>query len=273
MTQMFSIGEFSKMSGMTIKSLRYYHEQRLLQPSFVDSGSGYRYYLESQLDTARVINRLRQLDFSIAEIRQILSHHQDDADIIAILESQRDAIQQRISRDRQIAQSIDQIILHEKEASQAMQESTFTIEEKQISTVLIASVRMQASYSECGKAFGQIGRRFGRVVCGKPMLLHHDTEYREQANFEACVPIKRGASTKDIQVKQLPGGHCLSLMHRGPYEDLGHAYQKLLKYIKSQGIEYDLPTREIYHKGPGMVFRGNPSKYLTEILFMISEET
>ena len=40
----FSIGEFSKITGLTVKTLRFYHEQGLLHPTHVDSETGYRYY-------------------------------------------------------------------------------------------------------------------------------------------------------------------------------------------------------------------------------------
>ena len=131
---------------------------------------------------------------------------------------------------------------------------------------------MTGKYSDCGQGFASIGRKFGRHVCGKPMLLHHDTEYHaDDANFEAAIPVKKGETTGDLCVRELPGGKCLSLMHLGPYEELSRSYEKLLTHAKSQGIEYSIPTREVYHKGPGMIFRGNPKKYLTEIQLMIVE--
>jgi DNA-binding transcriptional MerR regulator len=40
----FSIGEFSKITGLTVKTLRFYHEQQLLPPASIDDRSGYRYY-------------------------------------------------------------------------------------------------------------------------------------------------------------------------------------------------------------------------------------
>jgi effector-binding domain-containing protein len=54
-------------------------------------------------------------------------------------------------------------------------------------------------------------------------------------------------------------------MHQGPYETLGRSYEKILAYAHEKGYRIALPTREVYVKGPGMIFRGNPAKYLTEI--------
>lgn len=61
----------------------------------------------------------------------------------------------------------------------------------------------------------------------------------------------------------------VTLLHQGPYDDLGRSYQKILGYLKQKGVEAELPTREVYIKGPGMIFKGNPKKYLTEIQMLV----
>ena len=76
---MFAIGEFSKITGLTVKTLRFYHEQGILTPSAVDSGSGYRYYGTDKIETARVIAQLRDLEFSLQDIKEILHGYSDEA--------------------------------------------------------------------------------------------------------------------------------------------------------------------------------------------------
>ena len=80
---MFSIGEFSKVTGLTVKTLRFYHEQGVLLPSQVDPETGYRYYAESKIETARVIRQLRGLGFSLMEVSEMLGRYDDEADILA----------------------------------------------------------------------------------------------------------------------------------------------------------------------------------------------
>ena len=174
-----------------------------------------------------------------------------------------------MQNDRRIVRLLGDIITHEREAGKKMAEADYSVEEKDVEPLLVAGIRMKGKYSDCGIGFGKIGRKFGRVICGKAMLLCHDGEYREHADFEALMPIKRGTSTDDITVRTLPGGRCLSLMHLGPYEDLSRSYEKIMRYVKQHGAACTLPTREVYHKGPGMIFRGNPRKYLTEIQVML----
>ncbi|TWU42900.1 MerR family transcriptional regulator [Novipirellula artificiosorum] len=269
---MFSIGEFSKATGLTVKTLRFYHEQGILVPSHVDGDNGYRFYAEAKIDTARVIARLRELEFSIAEISEIVGNYDDDGTILAFLESRKTTIQDRMRADRQLVLRLEQIIHQEHEANATMSDSNFSVEKKTLDTVLVAGVRMKGKYCECGSGFATIGRKFGRHVCGKPMLLCYDTEYRaEDADFEAAMPIRKGESTESIKVHELPAGRCLSLMHLGPYERLSRSYEKILRHAKENGMELQCPSREVYHKGPGMIFRGNPKKYLTEIQFLLKD--
>ena len=62
---MLKIGEFSKLSMLTVKALRFYEKEGLLVPATVDRFTGYRFYETSQLEAAAVIKALRQLDFSV----------------------------------------------------------------------------------------------------------------------------------------------------------------------------------------------------------------
>jgi len=66
-------------------------------------------------------------------------------------------------------------------------------------------------------------------------------------------------------VRELPGGKCVALLHKGPYEELHGSYERIMKYVKEKGYSVAAPPREIYLKGPGMIFRGNPKNYITEI--------
>lgn len=270
---MWSIGEFSKITGLTVKTLRFYHEAGVLVPTHVDRDTGYRYYAEGKIETARIITQLRRLEFPLDQIAEILREYDDDGDILAYLKQRKLFVQKRMKEYREISSSLDQIITQEREARKTMSDANFEIEVKRLDSLLIAGVRMKGRYRDCGKAFSRIGRKFGRHICGKPFLLHFDTEYKEDdADFEVCMPIRKGTGTEEIAVRELPGGQCVSLMQKGPYDELSRSYAKIGTYIKEQGIEIEIPSREVYIKGPGMIFKGNPKKYLTEIQMLIKEK-
>ena len=65
---MYRISQFSKISGLTVKALRYYDQENILQPTFRNEDNQYRYYNEEDLKKSQLIKCLRSLDFSIMEI-------------------------------------------------------------------------------------------------------------------------------------------------------------------------------------------------------------
>jgi DNA-binding transcriptional MerR regulator len=67
-----SIGAFSRMTFLSVKALRHYHEIGLLEPASVDPGSGYRHYSVAQVPVAQVIRRLRDLGMPLADVRRIV---------------------------------------------------------------------------------------------------------------------------------------------------------------------------------------------------------
>jgi hypothetical protein len=73
-----------------------------------------------------------------------------------------------------------------------------------------------------------------------------------------------------FSVHTLPGGRCVSLIHKGPYEEIGRTWARVMAYVQEKGWTAALPYREVYLKGPGMIFKGNPRNYLTEIQVLVA---
>lgn len=74
---MLKIGDFSKLSRISIRMLRHYNEIGLLIPESIDDFTGYRYYSEAQLPVANRITALKDMGFSLGVISQILSQYND----------------------------------------------------------------------------------------------------------------------------------------------------------------------------------------------------
>ena len=68
MTVLLTIGEFSKMTYLSVKALRHYHDVGLLEPALVDPDTGYRRYASSQVGTAQAIRRFRDLEMPVEEV-------------------------------------------------------------------------------------------------------------------------------------------------------------------------------------------------------------
>ena len=91
---MLRIGEFSKLSHLTIKALRFYEKEGILEPASVDPGSGYRFYETSQLEKAAKIKSYKDLGLSIDEIKTVLSGH----DVKVLLQEKKQELEYRLSK-------------------------------------------------------------------------------------------------------------------------------------------------------------------------------
>lgn len=74
----FKIGEFSKLTQVSIRMLRYYDETGLLKPAQIDKFSGYRLYSTEQIPTLNKIVFLRDIGFNVAEIGVALNDWETD---------------------------------------------------------------------------------------------------------------------------------------------------------------------------------------------------
>jgi DNA-binding transcriptional MerR regulator/effector-binding domain-containing protein len=271
---LFSIGEFSQITGLSVKTLRFYDEKGLLLPASVDSITGYRYYNALSVERARIITRLRELQFPLEEIQRVLAECEDDTQLSAHFQQRLRAIQERIRTDRKTAKALEKVLRDEAAAASLAQAGRFRVEEKNLASIIVAGLRMTGRYEECGRGFKTLAGKMGRHIAGKPLCLYFDDEFREgDASFEPCFPVRREVASVDgITVRTLPAARCLTLIHQGPYPQLGRSYKTILGEFHRRGLTADLPSRETYHKGPGMIFKGNPKNYLTEIQIPIKVE-
>lgn len=260
----YRIGEFSLITRLSVKTLRFYHEKNILEPEKIDYETGYRIYTEQQLGRAESIRMLRDMDFSIKEIQDILSSMAEDEELEDVLVKKQSDLERKISRYREITGKINTIIRNNKRVEKMSINQDITI--KQLGEIEILSVRYKGSYDEFGKYIGPIYKEGGRWAVGAPMNLYHEIEYKENgADIESCIVVKEKVKTKTMESKTLPSQKVVSIIHKGPYENLGDSYKQVLDFIASEGLNAITPSREIYVKGPGMIFRGNPKKYITEI--------
>ena len=137
---------------------------------------------------------------------------------------------------------------------------------KTVEPQLMAGLRTRGKFEDCAQHFKRLGKKFGFKICGPAFMLYWDEEFKaDDADYEACMSIRKGEGDDEISVREFPGGRCVSLLHLGPYENLKQSYDRILCYCRDNEINISSPIREVYLKGPGMIFKGNPKKYRTEI--------
>ncbi|HWQ80535.1 MAG TPA: MerR family transcriptional regulator [Anaerovoracaceae bacterium] len=266
---MYKISDFSKITALTVKALRYYDDERILTPSVRDKDTGYRYYSEEDYQKARLIALLRSLEFSIAEIRDVLANCSDPSDLPCYLEEKKQMIESRIRKEKELIKKLNLYIKPKDREDIGMD---YKIEEKEIAPVLVAAIRYKGKYNDVGKYIGTLYKAVKGDAVGAPIQCYHDAEYMEDgADLELCLPTKTKVNHPDVTAKTLPAVKAICTTHVGSYEKLHSAYKALTDYANEHGLNIVTPSREIYVKGPGMVFRGNEDNYITEIIIPYEE--
>lgn len=268
---MLSIGELSRATALTVKTLRHYHDRGLLLPSRIDGSSGYRYYDSSAIERARIIKTLKELEFSLEEIRAILEHCTDDADTLEFIERQRDKITKRLAELKRVSVSLDQVIKREREAQMPTPHADLPTE-KTLPAQVIAGIRTRGRFDLCGGVYRQLGKAVGLNAKGKPGMLIYDDEFRENDHdFEPYFVLKKDKPAAGASVREIGETRALCMVHRGPYDNVSTTYGRLFEEIQKRGLRPLTPSREVYIKGPGMIFKGNPEKYVTELQIPVAE--
>jgi len=267
---MLSIGEFSRVTELTVKALRLYHEKGLLIPDQIDYDSKYRYYRGSAVEKALVIKRLKEMGFSLEEIKKILLECSDDKQMLDFVEEKLKAINRSIQQSLDTRQNLSLFLQRAKEETSGHwdhPDRPTDIKEEVIPGTHICSIRFKGKYHEVGQRFMILGKKCGRYAKGKPFSLYYDGDYKEDgADIEACVEVRKKINIEGIACRELKAGMAITLIHKGPYRELSRSYQKLFEYCRELQLKTLLPIREQYLKGPGIIFRGNPKKYVTKLL-------
>lgn len=263
---MYKIGEFSRIAGLTVKTLRYYDEENIIKPSYRNEENGYRYYSEDDFKKAQLVILLRELEFSIAEIKDAISNFQSPTDLSYFLEEKKKLVEEKMRKEKELIKKINLYINPERKEVNCM---NYKVEIKNIEEVLVASVRFRGKYNDVSK---YIGRLYGVVkgsASGSPFNCYYDDEYKEEADIELCIPISKMIKSNEAKVKKLPKIRAICVTHKGAYENLNMAYKAVFDYAKEHGLKCTTPSREIYEKGPGRIFKGNPDNYITHIIVPI----
>jgi DNA-binding transcriptional MerR regulator/effector-binding domain-containing protein len=265
---MLSIGEFSRVTRLTIKALRLYHEKGILVPDLIGESSSYRYYGPPAVERAGVVGRLKDMGFTLDEIKAVLDECRDDREIIARVEKKLAEIERSIKHQKAMKDRL-RLFLQSTEGSLPIYKPEIAVEK--LPDLLICSLRFKGRYADSGPRFGGLLRACGRKAKGRPLSLYYDGEYKEDdADIEIAVEVGEPVSVDGYACRTLPGGTAITLFHLGSYERLGRSYEKLYEAVRARGQAPLLPIREQYLKGPGLIFRGHPKKYLTKLMVMIA---
>jgi DNA-binding transcriptional MerR regulator len=257
------IGEFARLGSVSIRALRFYHEEGLLTPAHVDPASSYRSYDARQLRELQDIYLYKDLGFSLAEIRELSREKPRPAELRRMLSERRVQLKQRIEEDFGRLARIDARL---QAADGGVNEGDWRVELREIQPVWVAATREKIRrYDEADAMFAEIERRMEPgVLTGKRAAFWHTcANDGPQIDCEAVRFLNRPVGpVRGIRTYQMPAARVASAFHAGEEETIPQAYKALQSWMKRNKFLADGPKCEIYWIEPQE--RGR-SESLTEI--------
>lgn len=269
---MFKIGDFSRLTRVSVKGLRHYDRLGLLRPARTDPITGYRYYSGEQLPRLNAILALKELGFSLDEILKVLDEDLSSAQIVALLRSKRDEVRRSLEAERERLSRIEARLRSiEKEDEMP---GRYEVVLKSVEALRVASVReVLPSYGAVGGLFDELrdyARRHG-VGARAWIAVWYDEEFREEdvdgeAAFATDDPLPEDERVRPGELPAVQSMACT--VHHGPFDTIDGAYAALLGWIGENGYRVAGPNRELYLRAGNE--RDNPD-YVTEIQFPVEK--
>lgn len=263
---MFRIGEFSKLTQVSARMLRYYDETGLLKPAKIDSLTGYRMYSAQQIPILNKIIYLRDSGFNVVEIAAALH----DSNLAAIEQLNKKSIE-IMSNIQAEQQRLKKIEIAKRELSDGRNELYFNISIKEIPGYCVLSIRKEISnyYAE-GKLWKELSafaKKNKIDISDQTFSIYHDEDYRENnVDVELCAIVSKiGKETDDFKFRCTePVSMMACTLVYGDFSNISYAYRSFVKWLQ-ENSQYKMKgaNRQIVHRGAWN--EENPENYLTEI--------
>ena len=282
---MFKIGEFSRLSRVSVRMLRHYDQLGLLTPSQTDPFTGYRYYSADQLPRLNRIIALRDLGFSLEQIAGMLEEDLSTDQLLGMLKLKRAEVEEQMKSEQQKLRRLEVRI---RQMSEAPAGATYDVVLRDVEPELVAAYReVAADDDRIQQMFDlletHVAQYDGARADKPPLSIYYDDEYREKdMDIEVAVPLRYPIPESEIiRVRQLPRlSNVACVVHVGEYSDIYQAYNALLAWIEANEYQMAGPIREIYlrYGADGLDFELPPTyladdkhEYVTELQLSVEK--
>ncbi|MBG9453974.1 MerR family transcriptional regulator [Lysinibacillus sphaericus] len=274
---MLSIGEFSKICGVSTKTLRYYDEIGLINPDEINAESGYRYYSIEQLKRMLYINRLKSYHFSLEEIKTMLALEEDQSEemLCSVLNQKRNEIKEKLKAFEFLVKQLSQDISNLEKGVPIMSYlddiEVQLVETKPMNILYKRLIMGNDDYaSGYGNHFSELYEKIAKeklTLLGQPMTIYHSPEFNPAGN-DTEFAISIAESVKGT--RDLPGSLCAKSVLKGAYPELSSVYANLMKWVENEGYELISPPYEIYVTDPSQA--NAHEDYVTEVYFPVKKK-
>lgn len=293
MATLLKIGEFARAAQITVKTLRFYADQGLLPPAYIDPDSGYRYFAVAQLKTLNRILNLRQAGFAIAEIAAILDGAAAPK-IAQAFEEKRRALLAEQARIETRLKLVDALAQSFREKAD---HGLSAVRLKAVEPTLARTMRRRTPTlgAPVTEMFETVEREVGAAKAradASPFLLFHEYAPPQGAgaaepaagsalDLEVCIPIRDNTPFAD-GVRLVPGDELsCSVSYTGDYAQTAPVRDLLLDWLAGAGLRPSGPLREVYHRFgadqrgyslPRRVLADETADYITEIQLAVAPQ-
>jgi DNA-binding transcriptional MerR regulator len=271
---MLKIGEFSKLSRISVRMLRHYDEIGLLKPAQVDRFTDYRYYREDQLPTAGRIAALKDMGFSLADIVKILEIYDDREKLDGFFSARRKELEALSQETAHRLTLLDAARIRlRKEENMSYNVTVKTIPARYAATVQMTLPR----YEDEGMIWSTLVSETAplKLVEADPCLCavtYLDGEYKEEnVEMMAWKTVKgRYPDTEHVKFQTLPEVTVASCTYQGSYTQIVDVYAAVIAWLEANGYEPAGPMFNIYHVSPHET--QNPEEFVTEICYPVKKK-
>ncbi|MCI8292758.1 MAG: MerR family transcriptional regulator [Hespellia sp.] len=245
---MFTVGEFSKICQVSVKTLHYYDKIDLLKPIKVDPFTGYRYYSQPQLERMLFIQRLKRYGLPLEEVREFLDCTRERA-LYQRLQEQKDYLRRRMQETEQVIREISLHLENIERTGDIMgYQKGYEIKIVETPQRAVLACRQHMGVDEFGKYYSTLYERVPKdkvTPNGITGAIYHDKEFDpEHSDIELFVGIRE----KEKADKIMETAQCAMTVHRGNYSSLSDAYGALISWVQNNGYECSSAPYDIYVK-------------------------
>ena len=273
-TALLKIGEFSKLSRISVRMLRHYDEIGLLKPAQTDSFTDYRYYREDQLPAAGRIAALREMGFSLADIIRMLQVYEDREALEGFFSARQKELEDLAQDTAYKLTLLDAARKRlRKEEDMSYSVTLKTIPERYAATVQMTIPR----YEDEGTVWSILMQETCRMnlteadpcLCAVSFL---DGEYKEEnVELMAWKTVKGSyPDTEHVKFRTLPEVTAASCTYQGSYTQITDVYAAVIAWMEANGYEAAGPMFNIYHVSPHET--QNPDEFVTEVCYPVKRK-
>jgi DNA-binding transcriptional MerR regulator len=257
-----TIGEFSRITHLSVRTLRRYHEADLLLPAAVDQSTGYRHYAVEQIPSAQVIHRLRQLDVPLSEIHDILLSP-DPSTRAAIVAEHVGRLESELERKRAAVVALRRLL--------SPQPAPVDVALRAVPPMKVAAVADQVALESVLSWYAGAAAELEASVVepsGPPGGMYDDELFQNgHGHVVVYLPTPRPPRTGRVQPLTLPAAELAVATHHGPHDDIDVTYGELGTWVLDNALSVTGPVRETYLIGPRDT--DDPSAWRTEIAWPV----